>query len=247
VTLLTPAASVGTRADVTATHDTFIIFNSKIFPRALPRSGSVPVAIRIEGRVKARKGREPAPLTKIELAIHRAASLFRHGLPVCDISSIDPSSSAEARAACSGSQIGYGRIKAESKFPGQPHFFFDGRAAVFNGRLQDGRPAILIHVFNAKPPSSFVFPFAISRRQGLFGTLLTADVRISRWSRITDFKLVLNRTFRYKGRPRSFLSASCPAPKGFTVGVSPFVRATLSFGDGTKSEIAVVSSCRVAD
>lgn len=240
------AVSVGTRADVTATHDAFITFDSKIFPRILPRFRSIPVTIRIDGHVKARSGREPAPLTKIELAINRAASLFRRGLPICDISSIDPSSSAEALAACSGSQIGYGRIKAESKFPGQPHFFFNGRAALFNGRLQDGRPAILIHVFNAKPPSSFIFPFVISKRHGLYGTVLTADARISRWSRITEFKLVLNRTYRYRGRRRSYLSASCPAPKGFSVGISPFVQATLRFGDGTKSEIAMVSSCRVA-
>lgn len=239
-------ASVGSRAEVTATHDTFIVFNSKVSPNVLPRSGSAPVAIRIEGHVKARGKREPAPLAKIELAIHRAATLSRQGLPVCDVASIDPASSAEALAACGDARVGYGRIRAESRFPGQPHLPFNGRALLFNGRLEDGSPAILIHVFNAKPPSSFVFPFAISRQTGRYGTVLTAEVRLGRWSRITDFRLILNRTFRHAGRPRSYLNASCPAPAGFSIGISPFVRATLGFGDGTASEIAIVSSCRVA-
>jgi hypothetical protein len=238
--------AAATRAEVTATHDTVIRFNSKILPRSLPRSALAPVGIRIEGHVKARKNREPAPLTKIQLAIHRAARLDRVGLPVCDLSSIDPANSATAMAVCGDARVGYGRVRAESRFSNGKRYFFDGRTLLFNGRLPSGRPAILIHVFNPRPPSSFVFPFAISHRKGRYATLLTANVKISRWSRITDFKFVLNRRYRYRGRPRSFFSASCPAPAGFSIGISPFVRATLSFGDGVESNVSVVGSCRVS-
>lgn len=236
-----------TRAEVAATHDTLIKFNSRILPRSLPRSRLAPVGIRIEGHVKARKNREPAPLTRIQLAIHHAARLNRVGLPVCELRSIDPATSATALAACGSARIGYGRVRAESRFSNGKRFFFNGRTLLFNGRLPNGRPAILIHVFNPKPPSSLVFPFAISHHRGRYGTLLTADVKISRWSRITDFKFVLDRRYRYGGKMRSYLSASCPAPAGFSVGISPFVRATLGFGDEVKSNISVVGSCRVSD
>jgi hypothetical protein len=238
-------ASVATQAEVTATHDAIISFNSKIFPRVLPRHGSTPVSIQIDGHVKARSVREPAAMTKIELAIHHAARLLPADLPVCDLASIDPATPAKAMAVCGSARIGYGRIRAQSKFPGS-HFFYDGRALLFNGRLPSGRRAILIHVFNARPPSSFVFPFAISHRSGRYGTVLSADVHLGRWSQITDFKLVLGRSFRHGGSREGFLNASCPAPKGFSIGISPFVRATLSFADGTKSQISVVSSCKVA-
>jgi hypothetical protein len=240
------ALSTGTRAEVTATHDTVISFDSKVFPKVLPRSGTAPVGIRIEGHLKARSKREPAPLTKLELAIERAGQLSARGLPVCDIARIDPASSAQALELCGDAQIGHGRVKARLTFPGQPHLAINARVIVFNGRLQDGSRAILLHAFNAVPPVSYVFPLRIAHRPGRYGTALTANVSLNRWSRITDFRLVLFRTYRYKGKERSLLSAGCPAPEGFTVGVSRFVQATLYFGDGKKSRIPVVGSCKVA-
>jgi hypothetical protein len=241
--LLPVAPTVG---EVTATPDAFITFDSTIRPRVLPRADKAPVAIRIEGHVKRRKGKPPVPLTKIQLAIHRAASIDRRGLPVCTIGEIDPASTAQALAACGEARVGYGLIQAESRFPRQPRFKFNGRSVLFNGRLPDGRPAILIHVFNARPPASFVFPFLISHQQGRYGTVLAADVGLSRWTRITDFRLVLDRTYRYRGKSRSFLNASCPAPAGLNIGISPFVQATMSFGNGRDRQISVVSSCKVA-
>jgi hypothetical protein len=243
---LVAALAAGTRAEVTATHDAIISFNSRIFPRVLPRTGSAPVGIQVEGHVRARKGRQPAPMTKLELAIHRAARLSLGGLPVCDIRRIDPATATEALAACRGALIGHGRVRASSRFPGQEKSAsFNGRVLLFNGRLEDGRPAILVHVFNSFPPSSFVVPFTVTHHRGLYGTILTADVRIDRWSSVTAFRLVLDRTFRQDGRRRGFLNAGCPAPHGFDVGISPFVQARLSFADGSRRDIAVVSSCKV--
>jgi hypothetical protein len=241
------AAGAGAGAEVTATHDTVISFDSRVFPRSLSRTKPTPVGIRIEGHLKARSKREPAPMTRLELGIQEAGRLSRRGLPVCDIARIDPASSARALEVCPGAQIGHGRIRAQSTFPGQPHFFVDGRVVILNGRLRDGSPAILLHVFNARPPTSFVFPLTVSRRPGRFSTVLTANVKLNRWSRITDFDLVLHRIYRYRGQRRSLLSASCPAPEGFSIGIGQFVRATLHFGDGTKRDIPVVGSCRVAE
>lgn len=239
-------AATFARAEVTATHDTIISFDSTIFPRVLPRARTAPVGIRIEGHVKARSKREPPALTTIELAIVNAADLSRQGLPECDISRIDPASSNQAVQACPRAQIGFGRIRAVSKLPGTRDLHFNGQVTIFNGRLEDGRPAILLHVFSKSLHTSFVFPLTIAHRSGRYGTVLTAHVRVDRWSSITDFKLVLDRTYRVHGRRRSFLNASCPAPQGFSVGISPFVVATLSFVDGTQTRIPVVGSCRVS-
>jgi hypothetical protein len=234
-------------AEVTATHDAIIKFDSTMFPRDLPRTSTAPVGIRIEGHIKARNSnREPPALTTIELAIHRAADLSRNGLPVCDISQIDPASSAQALQACPGSHIGYGEIRAESKLPGTEHLHFHGRVTIFNGELANGRPAILLHVFNPTLHSSFVFPLTISHRKGRYGTILATHVRVDRWSSITDFRLVLNRTYSDHGKRTGFLNASCPAPQGLSLGIAPFVVATLKFSDGTERIIPVVGSCRVS-
>jgi hypothetical protein len=243
VALLAAAVS---RAEVAVTHSTLIKFDSHVFPRVLPRHGSAPIGIRIEGHLKSRRKGEPAPLTKLELAINRAGHVSQRGLPVCDLAAIDPASTAQALAACGGARIGYGRIRALASFPGTRRFYFNGRATIFNGRLEDGRPAILLHVFNRTPPASFVFPFRVSHRRGRYGTVLATHVKIGQWSRVTDFKLVLKRTYRYRGEAKSYLTAGCPAPKGLAIGISPFVVATLGFADGTHKDIPVVSSCRVS-
>lgn len=245
--LVALVAAAGTGAEVTATQNTIINFDSRIFPRLLPRHGTAPVGIQISGHVRARKGRKAAALTTLELKIHEVAGLSRKGLPVCDVALIDPASSAQAIAACPGAQIGYGRIHSHSSFPGSPHLQLNNRVVIFNGRLEDGQLAILLHVFNPRLNSSFVFPLAISHRKGHYGTVLSAHVRVGRWSSVTAFNLVLNRTYRYRGAKRSFLNAGCPAPRGFSVGISPFVVATLKFADGTQSKIPVVGSCKVAE
>lgn len=239
-------AAAVTRAEVVATHNTLIKFDSRVFPSVLPRHGRAPVGIRIEGHLKARKKTEPAALARLDLAINRAGRVTQRGLPVCDVAAIDPASTAQALAACGGARIGYGRIRALASFPGTRRFYFKGRVTIFNGRLEDGRPGILLHVFNRTPPASFVFPFRVTHRPGRYGTVLTAHVQIGQWSRVTDFELVLKRTYRYRGEARSYLTAGCPAPKGLSIGISPFVVATLGFADGTHKDIPVVSSCKVS-
>jgi hypothetical protein len=238
--------AAATRAEVSATHNTLITFDTEVFPRALPRHAEAPIGIRIDGHLKARKAVEPSALTAMELGIQRAGHLTHRGLPVCDVALIDPASTSQALQACPGARVGYGRIRAQASFPGTEHFYFNGRVVLFNGRLENGRPALLLHVFNPTPPASFVFPLTISHRPGRYGTVLSAHVRIGQWSHITDFQLVLRRTYLYRGERRSYLSASCPAPVGFTVGISPFVQATLSFADGTRTKLPVLSSCKVA-
>jgi hypothetical protein len=241
------ASLVGvTQAEVAATQNTIIKFDSRISPRLLPRHGSAPVGITIEGRLRTRKGREASPLTALELGINKAAGVSRKGLPVCEIGRIDPASSAQALEACPGAQIGHGLIHAQSSFPGTKNFRFKARVTIFNGELEDGRPAVLLHVFNPVLRTSYVFPFSILHRRGRYGTVLSAHVRLGRWSSVKAFKLVLKRSYRFRGEQRSFLNASCPAPRDFGVGVSSFVLATLRFADGTESKIPVVGWCKVA-
>jgi len=237
--------ATSSEAEVVATPSATIFFDSKIVPRTLPRSKEAPVAIQIEGRVRPRKNLKAPAMTEIQLAVHRAAKFSSQGLPQCNEADIEPASSKEALEACGKALVGHGLIRARTSFPGHAHFLFNGHALLFNGRLPDGRRAILIHVFNPQPPASFVFPFVLSRHRGTYGTLLTAHLHLGRWSRITGFKLVLKRSFTEGGRRRSFLNASCPAPSGFQLGIAPFVRATLRFENGTKAEATVVSTCHV--
>ena len=60
---------------------------------------------------------------------------------------------------------------------------------------------------------------------------------------ITGFSLKLGRSFSYRGHRRSYLSASCPAPKRLPGAVFPFARANFGFAK-QKVEIKLTRSCR---
>jgi len=42
----------------------------------------------------------------------------------------------------------------------------------------------------------------------------------------------LKRTFRFRGKPRSYLSAGCPAPPNFRKVTFPLARASFAFAGG---------------
>ncbi len=61
---------------------------------------------------------------------------------------------------------------------------------------------------------------------------------------ITGLSLTLGRNFTYRGKPHSYISAGCPAPKGITLAAFPFARARFSFAQATLTS-TLTRSCRV--
>ena len=64
------------------------------------------------------------------------------------------------------------------------------------------------------------------------------------WPHVADFQIDVSRSFTYRGKHQSYLSASCPVPKGFTAGFLSFARATYTFEGGKQLTIESVRSCR---
>jgi hypothetical protein len=54
----------------------------------------------------------------------------------------------------------------------------------------------------------------------------------------------LQRTYAYKGARHSFLSAGCPAPKGFKQAGFNLARASFAFDGGKKISATVNGSCK---
>jgi hypothetical protein len=65
----------------------------------------------------------------------------------------------------------------------------------------------------------------------------------SEWGYVTGLSLNLGRSFKVRGVRRSFLTAGCPAPKGFGLAPFDFARATFYFGTGRISS-TLSRSCR---
>jgi hypothetical protein len=221
-----------------------VAFDGKIAPQKLPRQGMAPVEVSVGTEISATKGKPLAQLTRIEIAINSHGRLDPTGLPKCEVTDIQPATTAKALGECKGSLVGEGSFSSEVSLSKQAAFPSKGKLYAFNGTYK-GRPAILAHVYGEEPvPTSFTLPFTIAKSKGTFGTTLTASIPASEDNFVTGIELTLKRSFTYKGKQRSYASAGCPAPKGFPGATFPFAKASYAFVGGKKMSSTLTRSCK---
>jgi len=221
-------------------------FDGQLTPKTLPRQGSAPVRVAVATEISAREGKTPPRLRSLTLAINRYGRIDPNLVPKCKLRDIQPATTENALAACRGSLIGRGSFRAEVLLSRQAPFPSAGPLYAFNG-IVDGRPAILAHVYGEKPvPTSFTLVFRVRESRGTYGTLLRASLPevTGNSGYITGLSLNLGKTVRRQGRSRSYLSASCPAPRSSRSAVFPFAKATLDFGR-KRIDSTLIRTCKV--
>lgn len=234
-------------AEVSQEDGVRVSVTGKMAPTRLPRSGTAPIAVSVAGHITATKATALPKLKAITIAINRYGHLDLRGLPLCRLGHINPSTTAEALAACRSSLIGEGSFSASVKIPEQSPFPSQGKVLAFNGRLR-GKPAIFAHIYGTTPvPTSYVLPFSISSTSGTYGTRLEASLPqvTGEWGYVTGISLTLDRTYVSRGRTHSYLSAGCPAPKGFPGAVFPLARTSFGFDGGLTLTSTLNRSCKV--
>ena len=240
-------ASPASEAEVAQEGGLRVAVTGKLSPNKLPRNGKIPVAVSFSGRIKTTDRSSPPQLLSIKLAINRHGLLTYKGIPKCRMGHINPSTTAEAIAACRSTLVGDGSFSADVKLPEQSPFPSEGKVLAFNGRFK-GRPAILAHIYGTEPvPTSYVLPFTISRTGGTYGATLEAALpRVTGdWGFVTGISMKLDRRFRSGGRTHSYLAADCPAPKGFPGAVFPLARASFVFEGGKTLSPVMNRTCKV--
>lgn len=234
-------------AELVERGDLFVKFSGGIAPTNLPRHENAPIGVRVDGTVRTLSGERPPALRFISIAINRGGRIETRGLPLCERSQIESASSAQAMAVCGEALVGEGRYVAGVTFPEQQAFPLEGKVLAFNARV-DGQRAILAHVYGGDPfPNSRIFVFHVRKGSGTYGTILTAALpaSINRFGFLKRIVLNLRRNFVYRGRPHSYLSAACAAPKGARIGIFPFVRVGMTFSDGRKLASTLIRTCTV--
>jgi hypothetical protein len=240
-------AAVPSAAKITQVGTLRVDFVGKLSPDRLPRIGLSPVAVSLSGKITTTDHSTPPQLQWITMAINRHGRLNPTGLARCHYHQIQPASTAEALLACRSSLIGTGSFEANVALPDQSPFPSNGRVLAFNGVLH-GKPVIYAHIYGTEPlPISQLLPFSLHRIAGTYRTVLSAHLpRVAAaWGYVSGLSLILKRTYRYRGRIRSYLSAGCPAPAGFDVAIYPFARASFGFDDGHILRSSLIRSCRV--
>jgi hypothetical protein len=220
----------------------------QLSPQKLPRDGSAPISVSVGWNIGTTDGAAPPKLKTLKIEINRAGRFDLEGLPTCPYDRIQPATTSRALANCRPALVGRGSFQALISLAGQESYVAKGEMLVFNG-LQGRKPVLLGQIYSPRPfANSFVITFKLSRLgKGRYGTALTATLpgALRAWGSLTEIQMKLKRTFGYEGKRRSFLSAGCPAPKGFSRAVFPLARTSFSFVGGLDSSLTLTRSCKV--
>lgn len=240
---LVPGPAFGERAQ---TGNLIVSLNGGVAPLELPRHRLAPVAVRLAGQIRTADGSPLPRVTEVEIELAGSGLLFTRGLPVCPGARLRNADNHQALNRCGDALIGSGTLEAAIFIPGQRPLTIHARLLAFNGHVSGGQVAIWVHAFSYDPPISLAVPFSVRPRHGTFRTALVAAVpqSVGPLPHFAAFDLTLSRRFLYRGKRRSYISASCPVPRPFTAGFLSFARATYSFDDEGPLSVESVRSCR---
>jgi hypothetical protein len=236
------------RAETQIIGNLVVSVSAELSPSKLPREGRAPVAVSLAWKVATVDGTEPPTLKKLQIEINRNGILDPTGLPVCPYEKIQPASTTRALKECRSSLVGKGSFAALVGLEGQESYVASGKMVVFNSE-RGGKPVLYGQIYSGYPfAHSFVIVFKVDKhRDGAYGTALTATLptTLRAWGNLTEIEMRLSRRFGYKGRPRSFLSAACPTPKGVSTASFRLARTSFAFVGGTTVSSTLTDDCRV--
>jgi hypothetical protein len=235
-------------AEIAGEDGLLVSFGGGFAPRSLPRDRDVPVTVRLHTSIKTADGSRPPQLRRISFAVNRYGRISTVGLPACRAGLLESTDPPTALSRCRAALVGQGDFFANVEFPNREPFPVHGRVLAFNGRSR-GRPAILLHIHGSTPVEvTVVLTFTIRHpRHGKFGTVLATRIPrlASDLGYVTDVSLRFSRTYRYRGRQRSFLSARCAAPAGFPGAIFSFTRGTFTFAGQKSITTTLTRNCTV--
>lgn len=233
-------------AERAQTGNLIVSLDGGISPRKLPRHERAPVSVHLAGGIQTADDSPLPRVDRLTLELAWRGLLFTHGLPVCPQVRLRGIDSRQAMASCGSALVGRGRLNAKIFVPNQAPFGIKANLLAFNGKTKVGRPAVLIHAYTPDPPVAFVIPFSVRRQKGAFRTALVTTIKrsVGTWPHVSNFRIEVARDFTWRGKPRSYLSASCPVPPKFTAGFLSFARAKYTFAGGEELAIESVRSCR---
>ncbi|HXR31395.1 MAG TPA: hypothetical protein VN752_09680 [Solirubrobacterales bacterium] len=236
------------QAEISQRGNLRVTVEGNLRPERLPRQGAAPISVSVGGQISTTDRSLAPQLKALRIEINRHGRLDYAGLPTCRLAQIQPGSSERALSQCRSALVGRGGFSANIILAGQAPYPTEGRLLVFNGR-KGGKPVLYGHIYAQRPfATSFVIVFGLQKlRKGAYGTALNAPLpkAMEAWGRLTGLQMTLSRRYRYRGARRSFLSAGCPAPKGFPGASFPLARTTFAFAGGKRLRSVLSDQCEV--
>lgn len=239
--------AVPAQAELSQKGDVRASFQGAISPNRLPRTDFAPVGVRVAGGVRTLHGARLPQLQTITVEINKVGRLYDKGLPTCRVETIQPTTEDVARRVCGDAIVGSGHVTLLVRLNSQKDFLVNGKLLAFNGPRKGGRKLILAQIYSQNPPGAFILTFRVKKQKGTYGTVISTTLPdyARSWAYLTFFEMTLQRTYRYKGKERSYVSAACEAPQGFTRAIFPFAKASYSLEGGKVLRTSISRTCRV--
>jgi hypothetical protein len=237
---LIAAASAFAKPEVVRVGTLFLRDNGGISPTKLPRHEQAPISANLNAKIGTTDGSHPPAVRSVNLDFDKTIQVNARGLPTCTERQLIARSTAAAKNACANAIVGSGEGEVEVAFPEQQPFAATGPIVLFNGGVHGDTTLILIHTYVAVPaPTAVIATAKLTKiHRGRYGTNAVARIPAIAGGAgsVTKFKLTIKRTFTYKGKKQSYLTASCPTGHYYTEG-------EVGFDDGTTLEITHVLPC----
>ncbi len=187
-------------------------FKGGVSPTALPKKGTAPVGLSLEGTMKNIDNKHLEPLETVSLEFDKAGVLITKGLASCKVGKLEATTTKEAKKSCGDALVGTGNVTAEIEFPEQPELRASGPLLVFNGS-KGGKQELILQVYAHVPAATtFVVPVKISKAHGKFGTKAFIQVPkiVGGAGSVTSFKAKIKKIYSAGGKKESLLNAGCP-------------------------------------
>jgi hypothetical protein len=215
-------------------------FNGGFSPKALPKSKPAPITLTASGKIATKDGEHPPALKEAIVETDKNGAVNVKGLPACRSGQLQSRDTSAARKACPKAIIGKGKTTVEVKFPEQKPILVNSALTVFNGGKKGGTTTFYIHAFFTAPITGAIVTTVKIKKinRGRYGLKSVATIpKIANGSgSVKSFDLKIGKTYTYKGKKVSVLSARCADGK-----LQAFASAI--FDDGTKASAGIIRTC----
>jgi hypothetical protein len=238
VAIAIPVSAATAGETVTGPDGNTQSIEAAVAPKGLYKKTASPASLFVDVKTGATAG-IPSPAVHDVIDFDQNLALATKGLPTCNASQLQNTSTEAAEKACGTAKIGSG--SATTLLPLGTLYTEPTKVTAFNGVPQGGKPVVLLHAYGTSPLQTTLVLVGTVSTYGKEGYGPRLDVTVPPIAGgvgvITDFNVKIQKTWTYKGKKTSFVSAKCPASKKLKY------RGAFTYKDGTTITATHTQAC----
>jgi hypothetical protein len=238
VAIAIPVSAATAGETVTGPDGNTQSIEAAVAPKGLYKKTASPTSLFVDVKTGATTG-IPSPAVHDVIDFDQSLTLATKGLATCNASQLQNTSTEAAEKACGSAKIGSG--SATTLLPLGTLYTEPTKVTAFNGVPQGGKPVVLLHAYGTSPLQTTLVLVGTVSTYGKEGYGPRLDVTVPPIAGgvgvITDFNVKIQKTWTYKGKKTSFVSAKCPASKKLKY------RGAFTYKDGTTITATHTQAC----